>query len=602
MTDSTLASTRTRRERFEAIKGALRISWEASPGGLVKSLVITGVSSLTPGITVWLTRGLANSLAATNGGQPWASYLAALVGVIAIQRVTGGIRESLEVVLAEEVSRHTDRQFLTSAGLSDLAYLEDPDWLDRRHRAANALRSRPVNLVRASLQFVGSALTMATMFGVLFAVDPVLLPFAAGSVLVTIPAQRYRAREQYRLFFGVSSKERERFYIRGLLTETGPAKEVRALNLHEHLLEKHGELVDQWIWRVRKSLRRTNAAIAITGLISAGLLGLAYLWIAAHSARGGEFQPGDFVALAGALAAVATLVGDISRAFVGIGENASFLADYFSFLELQPTITAPEDPVRVSRPLAKSIELQSVWFRYRDDLPYVLQDISLKLEPGKLLAIVGENGSGKSTLVKLLLRFYDPSEGRIRWDGTDIRNVDPADLRRSVGVLFQDFVTFAFTARENVSFGDVNRGADDAEVMHAIRGADGAGIIEKLPKGLDSHILPLFDDGRDLSGGERQRLALARLLYRNADLWVLDEPTAALDPLAEAAVFRKIRDLIGNRAGIVVSHRFGTVRSADQIAVMREGRLVELGSHAELLAAGELYADMFYTQASAFEK
>jgi ATP-binding cassette subfamily B protein len=226
--------------------------------------------------------------------------------------------------------------------------------------------------------------------------------------------------------------------------------------------------------------------------------------------------------------------------------------------------------------------------------------LSLQIRRGELVAIVGENGAGKSTLVKLLLRFYDPTGGSIRVDGIDLRELDPEALRNRAGVLFQDYASYELSVRENVAMGRPELAVDDARVMDALRDSRSEWLVNKMPKGLDSKVGRLFEGGHDLSGGEWQRLALARIMYRNADIWILDEPTSSLDPEAEAAIFAELKENLRGRIGIVISHRFSTVRIADRIAVIAGGRVTEIGSHAELLGARGRYAQLFELQAAGY--
>jgi ATP-binding cassette subfamily B protein len=248
----------------------------------------------------------------------------------------------------------------------------------------------------------------------------------------------------------------------------------------------------------------------------------------------------------------------------------------------------------------QGIDLDHVTFTYQGGSEPAVKGLSLRIKSGEMLALVGENGAGKSTLVKLLLRFYDPDEGAVRVGGVDLRNVDPNELRGRIGVLFQDYPSYELTVRENVAMGRPDLPGDDERVMGALRRSRSEWLVKKMPKGLDSRVGRLFEGGHDLSGGEWQRLALARIMYRDADVWILDEPTSSLDPEAEAGIFAELKENLKGRIGIVISHRFSTVRIADRIAVIADGRVTELGTHEELLAAKGRYAELFEIQAAGY--
>jgi ATP-binding cassette, subfamily B, bacterial len=263
-------------------------------------------------------------------------------------------------------------------------------------------------------------------------------------------------------------------------------------------------------------------------------------------------------------------------------------------------VPAPAKPYAIPDWLIDGIEFDNVSFTYPGGTERALSGLNLHIRNGELVALVGENGAGKSTLIKLLLRFYDADSGSVRVGGVDVRDLDPAMLRSRIGVLFQDYATYELSVRENVVMGRPEGAVDDARVMEALRDARSDWLLRKMPKGLDSKVGRLFEGGHDLSGGEWQRLALARIMYRDADVWILDEPTSSLDPEAEAAIFAELKANLKGRIGIVISHRFSTVRIADRIAVIADGRVSELGSHDQLLAASGRYAQLFELQAAGY--
>ena len=302
----------------------------------------------------------------------------------------------------------------------------------------------------------------------------------------------------------------------------------------------------------------------------------------------------------GAFTSVSGTLGQISSTFVAVDQHTTFLDDYFSFLAIEPLVPAPAEPQSAPNRFTDGIEFDNVTFSYPGGTEPAVAGLSLHIRSGELIALVGENGAGKSTLVKLLLRFYDADQGSVRVGGVDLKDLAPEALRSRIGVLFQDYASYELTVRENVVMGRPDVKVDEERVMEALQDSRSEWLVKKMPNGLDSKVGRLFEGGHDLSGGEWQRLALARIMYRDADIWILDEPTSSLDPEAEAAIFAELKENLKGRIGIVISHRFSTVRIADRIAVIADGRVTELGTHEELLAAQGRYAQLFELQAAGY--
>ncbi|HEY2720695.1 MAG TPA: ABC transporter ATP-binding protein, partial [Chitinophagaceae bacterium] len=337
----------------------------------------------------------------------------------------------------------------------------------------------------------------------------------------------------------------------------------------------------------------------LSGFVTGTILALAYVFVALKGIHG-TINPGAVVLVIGAFTSVSGTLSQISSTFVAVDQHTTFLDDYFSFLGIDQLIPIPATPQSIPDHQIEGIEFDDVGFTYPGGTEAALAGLNLHIKKGELIALVGENGAGKSTLIKLLLRFYDVKEGAIKINGVDVREMDPQHLRNRIGVLFQDYATYELSVRENVVMGRPNGTTSDQQVIKALQDSRSEWLVNKMPNGLDSKVGRLFEGGHDLSGGEWQRLALARIMYRNADIWILDEPTSSLDPEAEAAIFAELKENLKGRIGIVISHRFSTVRIADRIAVISDGRVSELGSHEELLAAGNRYAQLFELQASGY--
>ena len=376
-------------------------------------------------------------------------------------------------------------------------------------------------------------------------------------------------------------------------------KEIRAYVLSDYLLGRHHKLSED-LFSQREKMYRSGVRVSLlTGIVTATTLALAYVFIAIRGIEG-TIDPGGVVLVIGAFTSVSGTLGQISSTFVAVDQHTTFLDDYFSFLAIGQLLPVPDVPEAIPETSINAIEFNNVRFTYPGGSAPAVEGLNLEIKKGELMALVGENGAGKSTLVKLLLRFYDADEGAVLVGGVDVKNMDPKALRSRIGVLFQDYATYELTIRENVTLGRPNGNADDDMVLKALKDSRSEWLVKKMSNGLDSKVGRLFEGGHDLSGGEWQRLALARIMYRNADVWILDEPTASLDPEAEAAIFAELKENLKGRIGIVISHRFSTVRIADRIAVIDGGRVTELGTHEELLRRKSQYARLFELQASGY--
>jgi len=411
--------------------------------------------------------------------------------------------------------------------------------------------------------------------------------------------ERRMTTRLYEFFYKETPEEREREYLGDLLVQPRNTKEIRAYVLADYLLGRHNTLSEDLYQQRVQMYRSATRTSLLTGLVTGTTLALAYVFVAIQGAKG-LIDPGGVVLVIGAFTSVSGTLGNISSTFVAVDQHTAFLEDYFSFLAITPLVPSPAVPHPVPDWHIDDIEFDKVSFKYPGGTEPAVQNLSLHIRNGELIALVGENGAGKSTLVKLLLRFYDADEGEVRVGGVDVKNLDPEVLRNRIGVLFQDYASYELSVRENVVMGRPGGKVDDERVMEALQDARSDWLLRKMPKGLDSKVGRLFEGGHDLSGGEWQRLALARIMYRNADIWILDEPTSSLDPEAEASIFAELKDNLKGRIGIVISHRFSTVRIADRIAVIADGGVKELGSHEELLRAGGRYASLFELQAAGY--
>jgi ATP-binding cassette subfamily B protein len=601
------ASAPTATGRAQRVRKNLRLgmalAWAASPRSLVKFSVLGMVNAAMPPINVYLGALLVNRIAeARVRSLELADLLPIVAGlwiVTAVQRAIGSYMGYGRNLFIRRVELEAERRLLTQAAKVDLGHFDNSNWHDRLARAKRDVSWRPGDLTWSVLGLSGNLVTIVLMASLLASLHYVLVVLALGAAVLSLVLERRVTSRLYEFFYKETPEERERNYMSDLLAQPRTTKEIRAYVLADYLLGRHRRLSED-LYSLREQMYRSATRVSmLTGFVSGTTLALAYLFVAVQGLAG-RIDPGGVVLVIGAFTSVASTLGNVSSTFVAVDQHTTFLDDYFSFLAIEPLVPVPANPRAVPGRVVDGIEFDNVTFTYPGGTEPAVAGLSLRIRDGELIALVGENGAGKSTLVKLLLRFYDVDSGAIRIGGVDVRDLDPETLRSRIGVLFQDYASYELSVRENVVMGRPDSTVDDGRVLEALRDARSEWLLTKMPKGLDSKVGRLFEGGHDLSGGEWQRLALARIMYRDADVWILDEPTSSLDPEAEAAIFAELKDNLKGRIGIVISHRFSTVRIADRIAVISEGRVTEIGTHAELLTADGRYAELFELQAAGY--
>ena len=580
----------------------LELAWAASPQSLIRFSLLGMVNAAMPPISVWLGAELVNRIAdARLRNLSLDDLLPIVIGlwaVTGIQRAIGAYMGYGRNLFVRRVELEAERRLLRQASTVDVGHFDNSNWHDRLARAKRDVSWRPGDLTWSVLGLSGNVVTIVLMATLLASLHYLLVVLAATAALLSLALERRVTARLYQFFYHETPEEREREYLGDLLVQPRTTKEIRAYVLSDYLLGRHRDVSEKLFDRRREMYRSATRVSMLTGFVTGTTLALAYLFVAARGIAG-EIDPGGVVLVIGAFTSVAGTLGNISSTFVAVDQHTTFLDDYFSFLSIEPLVPTPTNARDIPH-LRGPIEFADVAFTYPGGKEPAVSGLSLHIRSGELIALVGENGAGKSTLVKLLLRFYDPDRGSVRVDGTDLKDIAPEVLRNRIGVLFQDYASYEFTVRENVVMGRPGREVEDERVMEALRDARSEWLVNKMPNGLDSKVGRLFEGGHDLSGGEWQRLALARIMYRDADIWILDEPTSSLDPEAEASIFAELKENLRGRIGIVISHRFSTVRIADRIAVIADGRVTELGTHEELLRADGRYAQLFELQAAGY--
>ena len=474
---------------------------------------------------------------------------------------------------------------------------ESPVFHDRLQRAQVSAGSRPTQLANGLLGVASGLFTIAGIAVALIIVQPLFALLVMIAFLPVWLATNQAGRLAYRFSVEQTERDRRRWYLFGILTRKAEAQEVRAFDLATFLGRRHHDLHTAYVADLRRLLRK-RMKVALTGQAATAVLTGLAVGVLVWFVTSGRMS----LSAAGSAAGAMILLNGRLRGFAGsagsLYEGALYLDDYASFVAAIPAIQATR-PTTPAPPDLEVVEARGATFTYPSRTAPSLVDASLVLRRGEVVALVGENGSGKTTFAKLLAGLYFPTSGTITWDGVDVATFDPTTVRQRVAVIFQDFIRYQLSAYENIAMGDYTR-FDDAEQVE--RSALAAGVhdaINGLEHGYQSLLGPEFYGGSDFSGGQWQRMALARAFFRDAPIVILDEPTAALDPRAEAALYDSMRELFAGRGVLLVSHRFGSVRTADRIYVLHEGRVVESGSHDELMALDGYYADLFRMQAAA---
>jgi ATP-binding cassette subfamily B protein len=429
--------------------------------------------------------------------------------------------------------------------------------------------------------------------------DPWLLLLLVGGTIPVFLGETRFAMLNYSMLYRYTPERRELDYLRFLGAGNESAKEVKIFGLGKYLAERSRRLFERFYAENRHLAIRRALHGSLLNLAPTGAYYLAYVLILLR-ALAGQMTVGGLTLLTGAFARSRSIMESVVAGLVGISEQALFIKDLFDFLETTPQISSKPDALPAPRPVRRGFEFQHVSFAYSGSPDPVLSDLNFTFDAGERIALVGENGAGKTTLVKLLARLYDPTAGRILLDGIDLRDYDVEDLRREVGVIFQDYMRYDVLAAENIGFGRVDALEDEERILRSAEKSLAAEVIAGLPKTYRQMLGRRFEGGVDLSMGQWQKIALARAYMRDAQILILDEPTASLDARAEFEVYQRFVDLTAGKMAVLISHRFSTVRMADRILVLEYGRIVERGSHQQLVALGGKYAELFDLQAAGY--
>jgi ATP-binding cassette, subfamily B, bacterial len=608
----------------------LKMVWATHRGYTAAIVALRLVRAWIPLATLWVGKLIVDTivLAVQTGDPDWSRLLTLVLiefGVVAAGEVAARTGSLLESLLGDLFSNGMSVRLMEHAATLDIQHFEDPVFYDRLERARRHTVGR-IALLSQILGMAQDALTLLTLAGTLLAFSPLLFLLLIVAVLPAFLGETHFAALGYSLLYRWTPERRKLDYYRWVGASDRTAKEVKLFGLSNKLIREYAVLADRFYRENRSLAIRRNLVGTALALVSTAGYYAAYGTIIYRTAIG-VLTLGDLTLLAGSFSRSRDLIQRMLLATSDLYEQALYLDDLFIFFSMKPSVPVPENPRPIPRPIREGFEFRDVWFRYpgseadleaplngdsadsvRDprqdqaDGGWVLRGVSFRIKPGERWALVGENGAGKTTLIKLLLRLYEPTRGEILLDGVRLSEYDPAEYHATVSVTFQDFVRYDMVAEENIAMDQPvsESGQPAPAIVEAAERSLAAGVIDALPQRYGTMLGRRFEGGVDLSGGQWQKVALARAYLRDAQVLILDEPTAALDARAEFEVFQRFADLTRGKIAILISHRFSTVRMADRILVMEDGRVLEEGGHEDLIASGGRYAELFGLQAAGY--
>lgn len=612
-----MARTRSFKERVGALKNLrpfIAMVWNTSPHLAAASLVLRLVRALLPVATLFIGKLIIDDvvLLVQQPGKPntlqgwldsgllnWLGFLLVAEFALAVLAdILGRVVSLVDSLLSERVSNASSVRLMEHAATLDLEDFEDAEFQDQLERARRQTSGR-MTLMGQLLSQAQDMVTVASFAAGLILYAPWLILLLLLALVPAFLGEAHFNARSYSLNYVRTPERRELDYLRHTAASVETAKEVKIFGLNGFLIDRYRRLAADFYAANRKlAVRRAGWGGLFTAIGTIGYY-LAYAYIVWRTLAG-EFSIGDLTFLAGSFRRLRNLLEGLLAGFSSTASQALYLDDLFSFFEVKPEIHSPTSPLPFPHPIRHGFVFENVGFIYPGAERWAVRNLSFTLHAGEVLALVGENGAGKTTLVKLLARLYDPDEGRIFLDGHDLRDYDLDELRGNMGVIFQDFVRYNFSAADNIAVGRIAARDDHARVEQAAKRSLADDAIAKLPAGYEQMIGKRFRNGVELSGGEWQKIAIARAYMRDADVLILDEPTAALDARSEFEVFQRFKELSKGKTAILISHRFSSVRMADRILVLANGKVEAAGTHEELMAQPGRYSELFELQAAGY--
>ncbi len=606
----------TLRQRLEALRNLrplLMMVWQTHRGYVAAIVALRALRAVVPLIVLWIGKliidGVVNAIQAHQAGravawQPLVELVLIELTFAVIGEVLARAGTLVESLLGDLFSNRISVRLMQHAATLDLRHYEDSEFYDHLERARRQTVGR-IALIAMLLSTLQDLITLVSLAAALVIYVPWLLVLLALAVLPMFLGETHYASLGYSLLYRWTPERRLLDYLRYTAASDETAKEVKLFGLSAWLTERYAKLADAF-YDANRQLAVRHSLVS-TLLATVGTLGyygaygyIIYLTVTGHSSPAGLFTLGVLTFLAASFRQSRDLIQRILLSASQIYEQSLYLNDLFTFFEMRPAIVAREGAHAVPVPIREGFEFRDVGFRYPGSDVWAVRHLTFRLGPGERLALVGENGAGKTTLAKLLARLYEPDEGTVLLDGVDLREYDVASLHRNIGVIFQDFVRYAFLLRENIGVGEIGAVDDPARIAAAAERSMASDVARRFAKGYEQMLGRRFEEGIELSGGEWQKVALARAYLREAQVLILDEPTAALDARAEYEVFVRFAELTRGKMAVPISHRFSTVRMADRILVLEKGEITESGTHEQLVERGGTYAELFRLQAAGY--
>lgn len=583
----------------------IQLVWSAAPAWLMLSISVTLVSSLVPVAQLYISKLIVDQVVAIIASETasFTPYLTLLVaagfGLLLLRELLSQLTTFVNRVLSDQFLLHANVKLLQQAMRLDLAHYESSEFHDVLNRAQQSGSNYPLRVVQLLSQLLGSITRLVGLLTLLLRFSPTVMLLLLVSVLPTLWVG---IRYSYRRFWmsrRQTPSRRLSDYFYEVLTDPKYVKEVRLFNLGAHMVEQYRAIRQEFNQESRHLAQRQSLAqLSIELLGGVGFYG-AYGLVLWQTIRG-LVTLGDLTLYTGAFQQAQSLIESILVNFATLYEYNLYVSQYFEFLDISPQVTSPQYTKPFPKPMTQGLRFQDVYFTYPGSEKPTLKGIDLSVAPGECIALVGLNGSGKTTLLKLLTRLYDIDRGEIVIDDVPLRQFSLGELRSQIGILFQDFARYALDVQDNIGFGNLPQRDDLKLVAQAAEGAGATAVIEELEEGYQTILGKMFSGGVDLSGGQWQKIGLARAFMSDAQILILDEPTAAVDAIAEHDLFQRFRQLTQGKMTFLVSHRFSTVRMADRIVVLENGKITEIGTHDQLMTQAGRYAEMFHIQAESY--